>query len=154
MSVGATDVAIESAEYVLKRVYQDYVNGKINNTVASSEQAFLEHYNEDRIHDTLCTAHMRIDFYRGGRYNETLVMSKEKLARFRRINPEINLGEADGKHSEVIRKFNEFYRGGSDEYYEVYEHSNGYAYSDSVPDEWDEALEVAEECAAKRAKTK
>lgn len=77
----------------------------------------------------LCTFY--INFHRGGVWNGWVLVSPKKFKRLSETNPNINLGEIDGKHSCVERNWKEMFESKIEDPYEINSfmiHKNGLSF--------------------------
>jgi len=103
-------------EDLLRMIYQDKKE-------FVSEQSFIEYYLDQYTieHETHVWVKIHVDFPRGGEYSNDFVISDKEYSWLIQFNPEINLGEVNGKHSEVIRRWNDVVVEDSSDYYIVEE---------------------------------
>lgn len=90
-------------EEEIEQIYKDWKDKQLDLT--KMKEMYLMNIPDDAILYTL-----DLDFYRGGSYSETGIISKEQKRRFEYhySDKNIDLGEVNGQHSEVTCELSEF----------------------------------------------
>lgn len=106
---------------VLKRIYADVQAGV--RIEFSTFESFVNHYDIQKSHDTLTTVRVSTEL-RYCEFDDTLVLSKKLLHALDKSNPCLDLGDIDGKHSNVRRKWLTIRKSVDDNYYSVMKHGD------------------------------
>lgn len=94
---------------ILRRVHNDFqVDGLAK---GRDEDAFVAHYSTlpSPQHRTLCVISIDLDFPKSGSYRDSFVVTQDFHKWMQKRSKEVELGEVDGKHSDVRVSYQKFH---------------------------------------------